>query len=280
MDDAAPPEPDGSGASRLVAVALGAALGLAVAVGDRAPAPEAAAQLWVQVRHDLDGRVALDAALAPPAAAQRTAGPAGCVRTAAPESAPMGAALVAQLGPAGELAAARDAASGRYRAVSPAPVDDLRWQPISVWTTGEGSLGLSAHRALRMPDPVAPLRVEAGPLGGMAVLVPPAPPQAHLALEVALPGGGHLRCPARAGLAVLPPGTPAALGAPVWLATVRRAVERVGGTAVVGEAIGRVPLAGTIGPARRQLARGPLLGGLPRPHASAGAGLGGGRLRR
>jgi hypothetical protein len=218
----------------LLSIGLSAAVGAGLAASERS-APEPPARLTVRLRHDDTGTAHIDAALR--ASAPQ---PGQCTVLGRGASEGLGDAVVAQLGQ--PLRASRDQRSGRYRATLSGGVDDLRWQPVSVWTEGTDSAGISSHRVLRLPEPVEVARSWEGPLGSLVVVADRAPEEGTLALEVDLGDGAVLRCGMHGRVGVLPPGTAAALGAPVWLATVRPATESIGGTAVVGEGISRVAL--------------------------------------
>lgn len=221
----------------LLSIGLSAAAGAGLAASERS-APVVPAQLTVRLRHDDSGTAHMDAALRAPELR-----PGQCSVLGRGVSEGLGDAVVAQLGQ--PLRASRDQGTGRYQATLTGGVDDLRWQPVSVWTEGTGSAGISSHRVLRLPEPVEVARSWEGPLGSLVVVADHLPEDGTLALEVDLGDGAVLRCGLHGRVGVLPPGTAAALGAPVWLATVRPATESIGGTAVVGEGISRVSLQNT-----------------------------------
>lgn len=227
---------------------VGTSLGAGLAVGSGPPAASSLEPLVVTLRHSMGDTLDVDAAVA-------TAQDDGeCTVTGSDRGPDVGERVVVDVGQRMEVDWSKD--RGRYVATNLEPEGDLRWQPVSVWTEGDRSAGLVSHRALRFPEP--PLLIDTAETWGGGQVVRYAPPDvrehAHVYVEVDLPGGGHLRCPGQSGVVVLPPGTAAALGAPAWLVSARRLVERAGGgRAVVGEAVQRVRVDGTSGTATERL---------------------------
>jgi hypothetical protein len=210
----------------------GAIAGAALAVtGGGAGARPADLTVWLRV--DGAGEVAVDAA----AGAAPERGPGACVIEGRGAGEDRGEALSVDWGRA--LTAPLEA--GRYRARGPAGAADLRWQPATVWTSGPG--GTSAAGALQLGDAPLVRAVAPLPMGGLVAWIESEDP---VGLEVDLPDGARLWCPGDGPLVVLPPGTPAALGAPVWAAARRVRREGLGdGSAMVGVGVTRAALAPT-----------------------------------